>query len=180
MNVVVGYESGAKMSYSLNAFMPWEGYTIDFNGVQGPAGAQVPRDGLYQRRWLGARRAAGGRDDHHHLSALWHSLLSARLGRKGGHGGGDVVLLDDLFSPNPPADKYLRAADQRSGAYSMLTGAAANLSMSTGKQVYIADLVQGIGMPDYPPMPTPNDPIPLGDTRSRRVTAHDMRPPHKE
>ena len=35
MNLVVEYENGVKMSYSLNAFMPWEGYMISFNGTKG-------------------------------------------------------------------------------------------------------------------------------------------------
>ena len=77
----------------------------------------------------------------------------------GGHGGGDPVLLNDLFGPNPPEDKYKRAADQRSGAYSILTGVAANHSMAGGKVIQIDDLVSGLELPDYPPMPTADDPI---------------------
>jgi len=79
--------------------------------------------------------------------------------RAGGHGGGDSPLLEDIFSADPPADKYMRAADQRSGAYSILTGVAANQSMATGQAVRIADLVGSIGQPDYPPMPTADEPL---------------------
>jgi hypothetical protein len=71
-------------------------------------------------------------------------------------------MLNDLFHPNPPADKYLRKADQRSGAYSVLTGVAANKSIATGKPVAIADLVKGIGYPDYPPMPSGDEPLTYG------------------
>jgi len=35
MQLVVGYENGVRMAYSLNAFMPWEGYIISFNGAKG-------------------------------------------------------------------------------------------------------------------------------------------------
>ena len=35
MNVVVSYRNGVKMAYSLNAFNPWEGYVVSFNGTQG-------------------------------------------------------------------------------------------------------------------------------------------------
>jgi len=73
---------------------------------------------------------------------------------KGGHGGGDDPLLEDILSPNPKEDKYLRAADQRAGAYSILCGVAANRSMESGKTILIDDLVKKIGMPDYPKMPT--------------------------
>jgi len=79
--------------------------------------------------------------------------------RAGGHGGGDSPLLEDIFAADPPADKYMRAADQRSGAYSILTGVAANESMATGQAVRIADLVGGIGRPDYPPMPATAEPL---------------------
>ena len=35
MNVIVKYKTGATLSYSLNAFNAWEGYTIAFNGTKG-------------------------------------------------------------------------------------------------------------------------------------------------
>jgi hypothetical protein len=79
----------------------------------------------------------------------------------GGHGGGDSLMLKDIFDPSAEPDKYMRAADQRSGAYSILTGTAANLSMATGKLVSIDDLVKNIGQPDYPAMPTPQAALPL-------------------
>ena len=80
---------------------------------------------------------------------------------EGGHGGGDVLLLNDLFHPEKQQDKYLRAADHRGGAYSILTGIAANRSMATGQAVQIADLVSGVGYPDYPPMPERDAPLPM-------------------
>ena len=35
MHVAVNYRNGVTMSYSLHSFMPWEGYTIAFNGTKG-------------------------------------------------------------------------------------------------------------------------------------------------
>ena len=35
---------------------------------------------------------------------------------------GDRLMLEDIFLPNPPADKYLRAADERAGACSIYEG----------------------------------------------------------
>ena len=35
MGVLVKYKSGAIMTYSLNAYMPWEGYRVCFNGTEG-------------------------------------------------------------------------------------------------------------------------------------------------
>jgi len=70
-------------------------------------------------------------------------------------------MLDDIFLANPPADKYLRASDQRGGAYSILTGIAANICFKTGKQVEVQKLVKNIGYPLYPSMPTHVDPLPM-------------------
>jgi hypothetical protein len=80
---------------------------------------------------------------------------------EGDHGGGDDVMLDDLFLPEKKADKYLRAADQRGGAYSILTGVAANHSFISGKAVQVADLVSGIPLPDYPAMPSHTAAVPM-------------------
>ena len=71
---------------------------------------------------------------------------------KGGHGGGDPALLGDMFGENPPADPLKRAAGLGDGAYSILTGVAANRSIATGNVVHVADLVTGIPAPDHPAM----------------------------
>jgi len=68
-------------------------------------------------------------------------------------------MLQDIFAPDGKTDPYLRAADQRAGAYSILTGIAANISMASGVQVNVADLVQEVGYPDYTPMPTADEPL---------------------
>ena len=76
-----------------------------------------------------------------------------------GHGGGDPLLLRDIFAPNGDTDRYLRAADYRAGAWSILTGIAANHSMANGGPIHIKDLISGLAEPDYPPMPSPTKPI---------------------
>jgi hypothetical protein len=59
----------------------------------------------------------------------------------GGHGGGDPVLLNDLFGV-PVADRFNRAASHVDGAMSILTGIAANKSIATGLPVQIDNLVR--------------------------------------
>lgn len=86
---------------------------------------------------------------------------------EGSHGGGDVVMLKDLFSPDATKDKYLRAADERGGAYAMLVGAAANQSIASGQPVEIATLVNSLGRPDYTSMPNHEDPIPMPPKRGK-------------
>jgi predicted dehydrogenase len=153
MNLVVEYASGAKMSYSLNAFCPWEGYTVAFNGSMGrlehfcQETAYINGDGSVPGEIVAEQTKV--KVFPHFQTARTEKLWTG----EGGHGGGDPVLLADLFATNPPKDKYLRKADQRSGAYSILTGIAANRSMGTGKMVQINDLVHGLELPDYPSMP---------------------------
>ncbi len=60
--------------------------------------------------------------------------------KAGGHGGGDPVLLNDLFGV-PEYDPFNRAASHVDGAMSILTGIAANESIKTGMPVKVKDLV---------------------------------------
>jgi hypothetical protein len=153
------------VSYSLNAFNGWEGYLISFNGTKGRLEHKeeenvvvakdtsdphaVRKEGTYIRIY--PMRAPAYQVD------IWKG--------QGAHGGGDAVMLDDLFLAEPAPDKYLRASDQRGGAYSILTGIAANHSFVSGESVEIAKLVPGIPLPDYPPMPGPGEPVPMPPRR---------------
>lgn len=153
MNLVVDYDNGVIMSYSLNAFMPWEGYEVAFNGSMGrlehkcmesvyiSGDGSVPgalqSDGTYIRVYPHFNPG--------YSIDIWES--------SGGHGGGDILMLRDIFDPVPDHDKYLRAADHRAGTYSILTGIAANQSMLTGQAVKIADLVHDVDRPEYTLMP---------------------------
>lgn len=161
MNVQVRYNTGVMLSYSLNAFNAWEGYTICFNGTKGRLEhkeeevAYFSRDGSVP----GAVKPEGTYIRIYPLRAPAYQVPV--WSGEGSHGGGDAVMLDDLFLSEKPADKYQRAADQRSGAYSILTGVAANHSFISGKAVEIADLVTRIGLPEYPTMPNHTDPVPM-------------------
>lgn len=161
MNVIVKYKQNTTLCYSLNAFNSWEGYLIVFNGTKGriehkmeesvyingdgTVPGAIKKEGTYIRVYP-LRSAAYQLD-------LWTG--------EGGHGGGDPILLEDIFSPEKREDPYLRAADQRSGAYSILIGAASNISFGTGESVRIDKLVKNIGIPDYPEMPSRTAPLPM-------------------
>ncbi|EGF93544.1 glucose--fructose oxidoreductase [Asticcacaulis biprosthecium C19] len=159
MNVIVGYEGGATLSYSLNAFNAWEGYHVAFNGTKGrlehhlneqattagsgAAQSEAERGGI---RLIPLRQAAQD--------------IPLRTGT-GSHGGGDAVMLADIFDPHAPADPLLRTADERGGAASILIGVAANRCFETGQPVRIDSLVTGLGRPAYPPMPGRDQPVPM-------------------
>ena len=163
MNVVVGYDNRATLSYSLNAFNAWEGYTIAFNGTKGRL-----EHGIVEAVYT------NGATSDESQGAIADGGVTTRLiplrgaPRKiepwtgtGSHGGGDKVMLDDIFLPNPPADKYQRAADERAGAHSMLIGASANLCFETGRPVEVQKLVNNLGRPEYSAMPSRTGPLPM-------------------
>jgi hypothetical protein len=149
------------MSYSLNAFNGWEGYVISFNGTKGRL-EHKEEEKMYLSTDGSVPNAVKGEGTYIRIYPMRAPAYEIEPWKgEGAHSGGDKVMLDDLFLAEKPADKYLRAADHRAGAYSILTGIAANHSFATGKEVKVADLVPGIPMPDYPPMPSHKQPVPF-------------------
>ena len=95
----------------------------------------------------GAKPGEAGNEDGDgtvDTSKMTYSELAAYLAEipdaKGGHGGGDPVLLNDLFGV-PVPDPLNRAASHIDGAMSIMTGIAANKSIATGLPVKIKDLI---------------------------------------
>ncbi len=136
MQLVVNYRSGATMSYSLHAFMPWEGRIVTFNGSKGrlehtaQETTYISSDGSTPGELVtGATRT---RIIPHFQSGYEVDIWQGQ----GGHGGADPLMVQDIFTA-APQDKYLRAADYRAGAWSILTGIAANRSLETGRPIRI-------------------------------------------
>lgn len=165
MNVIVGYDTGATLSYSVNAFNAWEGYQIAFNGTKG----RLEHSIVEQIYVSGTNTVQGGIEEDGVRTRVIPLRGAARDIKpwtgEGGHGGGDQVMLDDIFLPSPPADKYVRDSDERGGAASILVGIAANRCFATGQAVKVADLVPGFSRPEYPPMPTHDGPVPMPPRR---------------
>lgn len=168
MNVIVKYDVGATLSYSVNAFNAWEGYQIAFNGTKG----RLEHSIVEQIYVSGTNTVQGGIASGGIKTRVIPLRGEARdlepWTGEGSHGGGDRVMLDAIFLPNPPADKYIRDSDQRGGAASILIGVAANKCFETGEVVRVADLVSGFEKPDYPPMPLHEGPVPMPPVRTRR------------
>ena len=161
MNVLVTYDNHVTMAYSLNAFNAWEGYYIIFNGTRGRLEHRV-----VEKIYVNGTDAVQGGIKEGGIETKIIPLRGAAYSvdvwtGEGGHGGGDKILLDDLFLPDRMPDKYLRASDQRGGAWSILTGIAANRCFETGGPVYTKYLVQNIGYPDYPDMPGHKSRLPM-------------------
>ena len=142
MNLVVQYANGAQMSYSLNAYCPWEGYRVMFTGTKGRIELEVveavipSESGSYDRN-------AKIKDKKLTVYPMFKPPYEVEIEEGvGGHGGGDPVMLNDIFNPNPPEDPYKRAAGYVDGCMSILTGIAANKSIATGMPVMVKDLVE--------------------------------------
>jgi predicted dehydrogenase len=132
MNAVVRYSSGASMSYSVNTFMPIEGYRVAFNGTKGRLEA---RD--YERQpWEVPE------ESEIHVIRNFGERTKVELPKaEGGHGGGDDRLRDLIFRQTS-VPEYMRLPGSRAGALSCLTGIAARKSMDEDRPVKIADLVK--------------------------------------
>jgi hypothetical protein len=170
MNVLVTYDNQVTLAYSLNAFNAWEGYHVVFNGTKGRLEHTIVEQ-IYVN--AGSSDAAQGAIADDGVTTRVIPLRGAPRKQEpwtgtGSHGGGDKAMLDEIFLPDVPADKYLRASNEHAGAASILVGVAANECFKTGQPVKIADLVTGLQTPKYAPMPSRTGPLPMPERRSIR------------
>ncbi|CAG7640610.1 Gfo/Idh/MocA family protein [Paenibacillus allorhizosphaerae] len=141
LGVMVKYRNGAILTYSLHAYAPWEGFRVVFNGSKGRIEMNVVESSYVNS---GGDQALEGAIKG--KSIIVHPMFGAPYEvqveqKTGGHGGGDPVLLNDLFGV-PEYDRFNRAASHMDGAMSILTGIAGNHSMKTGQAVKVAELVR--------------------------------------
>lgn len=150
--LVVDYSGGATLSYSLNAHAPWEGYRVAVNGTLGRVeldvverGAVLEGDGLHpvlDPSAADGRTAAPLRPEGERLllQRHWEEPVEIPLDAgAGGHGGGDALLLADVFV-GPGEDPLGRPATWRDGIRSIAVGIAGNRSLETGLPVRTAEL----------------------------------------
>lgn len=150
MAALVDYENKAMMSYSLNAHCPWEGYRVMFNGSRGRIEMNVVENSYVSGSGDDINLAEQREKDEVIKSRVPQIQIQKHFGAMrevpyeqaaGGHGGGDVRLLSDVFR-GPGEDPLGHAAGVRAGAYSILTGIAANRSLRTEQPVLIDELVR--------------------------------------
>ena len=159
-SLVVDYANGATMSYSLNAHAPWEGYTVAVNGTEGRAELTVVERGEVLLDEHGQVLVdPSAHPEYVHFGAT--RPVSERLVVQthfdvahevpivegvGGHGGGDRLLLHDVFVGTSD-DPLGRRATWHDGVRSVAVGLAANRSIATGEVVRVADLDLGAAAP---------------------------------
>ena len=153
LSVVVDYRKGPAMSYSLNAHCPWEGYRVGVNGTLGRAELTVvERSAVLFKddriEVLDPSYSGGDSDDSvrpvgEQLLVQTHfakaeSLPITAVG-PGGHGGGDVRMLKDIFV-GPGDDPLNRPSDWVDGVRAIAVGICGNLSLAEGRPVTPAEL----------------------------------------
>ncbi|MCT4708082.1 myo-inositol 2-dehydrogenase [Buttiauxella gaviniae ATCC 51604] len=138
LSVLVKYQNQVQMTYSLNAYLPWEGLNVVFNGSRGRLEMK-----LVEMSYV---NAGGDRENEGSLEScnitvfpMFAAPYKADFSiGAGGHGGGDNAMLADLFG-EPSNDPLKRAADHRAGAMSILTGIAGNISMQQQRPVWFKE-----------------------------------------
>jgi len=141
MNVLVKYEKGTTMSYSLNAYSPYEGFRVVFTGTKGIIEMEVI-EAVYTN--------GSGESSKEGVVVGKKIVVYPMFGDSyeveiedgvGGHGGGDSIMINDIFAENLPEDELDRAATHIDGALSIMTGICANKSIATGLPVNIKDVI---------------------------------------
>jgi predicted dehydrogenase len=130
MAAQVRYHNRVMMNYSLNAFMPYEGFLVSFNGTGGRMDVRV-----FHRQWNEDRLG------YITVTPLFGKPREYTLTKgEGGHGGADTPMQDMIFR-GPVADPLGQAAGSRDGALSILVGIAARRSIEQGRSIDIDSLV---------------------------------------
>lgn len=145
MNVLVRYRTGTLLNYSLNAYSPYEGYRVAFNGDRGrleycenhgahlipPSNVTVPNGHAVAATLVPELRV------YPHFRAPYVVEIPQA---SGGHGGADPLLQEQIFSAHPPLDEFQRSAGHEQGAASIMVGIAANESIAECRPVRISGL----------------------------------------
>ena len=154
LSVLVEYDGGASLSYSLNAHAPWEGYRVAVNGTEGRvelevverAAVLVGSDGrvVLDPSLSGDGETADGaasvapvrsRGERLVLQRHWEEAREIEIPEGvGGHGGGDAFLLRHLFD-RVIEDELGRPAGYDDGVRAISVGIAGNESLLTGRPV---------------------------------------------
>lgn len=152
IGVLVRYANKAVMTYHLNAYAPWEGFRVMFNGERGRleyevvetpyvSGAEEDHNLLHNVAGKSKTPAPVQENVSIRVRRHWQPPENVEIEktREGGHGGGDRRLLDDIFIGGQ-SDPLGRAAGYLEGAQSIMVGIAANQSMATGLPVTVPRL----------------------------------------
>ena len=143
MTVSARYANGGLLSYCLVAYAPWEGLRVAVTGTRGRLEMDVAETVTHLKP--DSASAAASKGAFKQTAIRVFPMFGAGYEvdvplAQGGHGGADPLMLEALFSPNPPPDPLKRAATYIDGAASILVGIAANMSIESGELVDVGEL----------------------------------------
>jgi len=134
---VVRYNEGALLSYSVNFSLPYEGYRLAINGTKGrletleyhmPARTPFPTP----VQTIDYFPLFGSKETIHVVH------------KEGSHGGGDPLLLEDLFMGEDPRRPFRMLSGAADGAYAVATGEAVWRSAKEHRPVPIDEVLGGV------------------------------------
>jgi predicted dehydrogenase len=141
MNVTVRYQNSVLLSYNLIAYCPWEGLRVAITGTKGRIEMDIEENINHLHADGKANSSKGAfKQTRMRVYPMFADSyeIDVPMG-EGGHGGADPVMLEQIFSPNPPHDPFNRAASHIDGAASILVGICSNIAMQTGQMVAVDD-----------------------------------------
>lgn len=134
-SVNVKYNRGALLNYSINFSAPYEGYRLAINGTKGrletteyhePSRIPFP---IPEQQTIEYYPLFGSKEIIHVVR------------NEGGHGGGDPLLLEDIFLGKDPRRNYDILAGSEAGAYSIAVGEAVWRSCKENRPIKIQELL---------------------------------------
>jgi len=149
MSAQIKYRDNTFVNYSLTTYSPYEGWKIAFNGTEGRIDAwlDIPfmkGENISQSDMHSMEMSQEEENLHSEpiiLHKLWKDFEVKQVKfQRGGHGGGDKLLHDQIFRNPEKKDPFDRPAGVRDGAMSILIGIAARKSIESGRPVRISEL----------------------------------------
>lgn len=129
MAVQMKYANKVQVSYSLTAYSPYEGYRISFNGTKGKLDAWIKERQPWEEPAI---------DEIQVTSNFGKRTTYPLSNKEEGHGGGDVRLRKQVFTPGE--DPLRQSAGSRDGSMACLIGIAARNSIDSGMPIKISSL----------------------------------------
>lgn len=129
----VRYKSGALLNYSANFSTPYEGYRLAINGTLGRIEAESRNTGR-QNYPLEYEKLNPSLDYYPLFGSRYHIQLPVVTG---GHGGGDPLILEDIFLGVDKLQKYKILADSRDARNSVLLGDAVWCSIHENRSIHL-------------------------------------------
>ncbi|GAA0529856.1 Gfo/Idh/MocA family oxidoreductase [Paractinoplanes ferrugineus] len=150
LSVLVRYDTGARMTYHLTAYAPWEGYRLMVNGSRGRLELEVVESDHVSPAAAGELKGASVHGVTEAVEQggvtltirpFWAPPYKVELQphSRAGHGGADRRMTAVLLGGH--TDPMNRSATARDGALALLTGLAANRSLQTAEPVRVSDLL---------------------------------------